>query len=598
MLDQLSSLLNPTNEATFVNWLVQGLVYGSVLAGIAWLVAKLGRRTFRPAFLVALWSIVLIKFVMPTGPAWSYSLANAFKHVPAVKDIHGSADLLSNDGMDLPGIAGSASPSKLNATSIIPWSTILALSYASIVAALTAYRITGYRRFHKTVLALPVANRKVDSLVRRVCQEIGVRRPPVVRINDQAPSPFVVGFIEPQLVLPNELLTKADALETVIVHEVAHLRRGDMLVRYLQWTTGTLLFFWPVVAWVNRRIDEAREVACDEWALRQGKLSPGDYARCLLSIVRSEPNNAPAFAPACMASNPSTIERRIDMILENPTRPRRRPTTPLFAAALIAVWGGFALAGAPGEEVHEAHGDHHFKMHHGHHAGNAATKMEIEKLAQSIHAQIEEAGTADVNSDGIVTPNEINAFLVAVALQMPAAMIEQFPRIDADDDGDLSLLEAARLLHRPHRQHFGRLVKRIPDGQMEAKFGRDGDNASFGPKHRPHGKAAFFGRSLAMRTWILDNMPAAPTTDEVSSTASAIVELHIQEVFKRHPEADINEDGVLTQAEMEQFHKEMTEKRMQMMLERHPDMAEKMEAMRQIEFEAQERAQESSSDSQ
>ncbi len=70
-----------------------------------------------------------------------------------------------------------------------------------------------------------------------------------------------------------------------MVHEVTHLRRGDPWLRCLQWIAGTVLFFWPVVAWVNRHIDLAREHACDRWALRHGKLCASEYARCLLEAV-------------------------------------------------------------------------------------------------------------------------------------------------------------------------------------------------------------------------------------------------------------------------------------------------------------------------
>ena len=193
---------------------------------------------------------------------------------------------------------------------------------------------------------LPRADESVHSLVRAVCRRLGVRRVPSVRISDESSAPFVLGLVHPLLVLSHRQLVRPDELETVIVHEVAHLRRGDLLVRHLQWIAGALLFFWPVVAWVNRRIDAARECACDEWALRHGKLGPGDYARCLLRAVQPARLAWLTCHPAGMAANHTTIERRIDMILESPHRPLRRPAWGLLTCAFLLGWGVFALAGA------------------------------------------------------------------------------------------------------------------------------------------------------------------------------------------------------------------------------------------------------------
>src|SRR5205814_9980080 len=134
---------------------------------------------------------------------------------------------------------------------------------------------------------LAQADALVYGLVAEICQRLNVRRLPDVRLSDEAPAPFVFGAMNPTLVLARRHLVRPDELEAVILHEIAHLRRGDMLVRYVQWLAGTLLYFWPIVAWVNRRIDLVREHACDEWALVHGRLEAAEYARCLLGALHS-----------------------------------------------------------------------------------------------------------------------------------------------------------------------------------------------------------------------------------------------------------------------------------------------------------------------
>jgi hypothetical protein len=147
------------------------------------------------------------------------------------------------------------------------------------------------------------------------------------------------------LVLPRRRPSTTDELEAVVLHEIAHLKRRDMLVRQLQWCVGTALYFWPVVAWVNRRIDLAREQACDAFALRHGRLSVQEYARCLQRAAQPPRPWFRAYGPAAMASAPGTLERRIDMILRTKTKstPRRLR---LAGAAFLMAWSVFVLTGA------------------------------------------------------------------------------------------------------------------------------------------------------------------------------------------------------------------------------------------------------------
>src|SRR5206468_1728117 len=70
-----------------------------------------------------------------------------------------------------------------------------------------------------------------------------------------------------------------------------------------------LFFFFPVVRWVNRRIDAAREMACDAWAIACGPLPAPDYARMLVRLVRE--HAAPAGALA-FAATPGLLRGRVE----------------------------------------------------------------------------------------------------------------------------------------------------------------------------------------------------------------------------------------------------------------------------------------------
>ena len=397
-------------------WLGKALLFGTLLAGLTWLPARLLRRKIPPAFEVALWTIVLVRFLIPLGPGWSWSLPSLFQAALQSGPMAGSslglinaelatANPLRDEPADeaLAGAAGSG----------IPWLTILALTYLACVATLLLWRGRRHRALLTYCRALPPADRKTRALVSDICRRFGVRRVPSVRISSEFQSPFIVGLTRPLLVLSRRQTVRPDELETVVVHEVTHLRRGDPWLRCLQWIAGTVLFFWPVVAWVNRHIDLAREHACDRWALRHGKLCASEYARCLLEAVPSARLNGLAYRPTCMAGRTSTIERRIDMILDSPLRPAGRPILRAATLVILLAWSGFVLTGTAGT------------------AGTAdsvtLTSEMINEHAKAIVQRISTYPSADVDGDGEIAFEERNAFLMALFHQSPETALDSFP---------------------------------------------------------------------------------------------------------------------------------------------------------------------------
>ncbi len=79
-------------------------------------------------------------------------------------------------------------------------------------------------------------------------------------------------------------------VEAVIAHELAHIRRHDYLVNFVQTAVETLFFYHPAVWWVSRIVRTEREHCCDDLAV----VACGDavlYARALtaLETLRQEP---------------------------------------------------------------------------------------------------------------------------------------------------------------------------------------------------------------------------------------------------------------------------------------------------------------------
>lgn len=96
-----------------------------------------------------------------------------------------------------------------------------------------------------------------------------VKRPVRLLLSDRVQSPIAVGFRHPAVIIPRSMVGRlsTDDIDHLLLHELAHLARRDDWTNLLARLAWGLVIFFPVMAWILRRIDEEREVACDDWVV-------------------------------------------------------------------------------------------------------------------------------------------------------------------------------------------------------------------------------------------------------------------------------------------------------------------------------------------
>jgi beta-lactamase regulating signal transducer with metallopeptidase domain len=124
-------------------------------------------------------------------------------------------------------------------------------------------------------------------------------------------APAVIGWFRPIVLLPVTVLTgfSDEQLQSVIAHELAHIRRFDSFVNLFQIAIETLLFYHPAVWWLNQRIRAEREHCCDDMAIALCG-NAVEYARAL--TIMEEWRGAPVLA---MAANGGPLTERIFRLL-------------------------------------------------------------------------------------------------------------------------------------------------------------------------------------------------------------------------------------------------------------------------------------------
>ncbi len=137
----------------------------------------------------------------------------------------------------------------------------------------------------------------------------------------------------------------------MLLHELAHVRRGDPAIAFLSSLAVCLFWIHPLVYWLRRRLVALAEEACDEAALE--RMDPARYARILVEFVSSLPASGNRILPVCsVAVHRSHAKQRIEKIFSIGARPKASYGW-LRAVLLIAFVPVFYVAGASRFEVQD-----------------------------------------------------------------------------------------------------------------------------------------------------------------------------------------------------------------------------------------------------
>jgi hypothetical protein len=156
-------------------------------------------------------------------------------------------------------------------------------------------------------------------------------------------SPMVWGLGRPRLLWPAWLLGRMTPAcqRAVIVHELAHLRRRDHWVGWLQLAVGCAWWWNPLFRYANTQVCRNAELACDAWVVETLPGARRAYADALLEVSQLSSRNALPLPALGMAGGHPDFERRLIMIM----RDRVPCRVPLFGAAVIGLLAIIALPG-------------------------------------------------------------------------------------------------------------------------------------------------------------------------------------------------------------------------------------------------------------
>lgn len=307
------------------------LLVSSLLAAAAWVAQA---RLRRPMVAHLLWTLALIKLLTP--PLFTVPVV-PLPGDAAAPPSHEPAGLL-----DTAPITGSVD---LNAT--LPLATDWLPDIGSVVVGLwllgsavvlvwSLLRVARFQRLlrQSRTTTPPALTAQLAALAHR----FELSRVPALHLTTARLTPMVWwtgGRV--QIYMPAAMVAEMpiEQLRWILAHEIGHVRRGDHLVRWIEWLTCVAFWWNPITWWARRNLRANEEVCCDALVLRTLQGSRHSYADSLLTAV--EFLASPGLRPPAMASEINSggiLQKRFAMIVsKTPVKTTPRWLQGAFAAA-------------------------------------------------------------------------------------------------------------------------------------------------------------------------------------------------------------------------------------------------------------------------
>ncbi len=333
-------------SSTWIELILELTLKTVLVLGIAFFILLIGKRfSFATRHLILTFAVVnllLLPLISHMLPAWNISVLPSFlpQEIQSADTtltaqlesaVSPSGSGLIPDSRSDPFRAAHPNPVRWPVLVFIGWFAGASFVSLRLIAGLIGSRLMIYN-------ASPVSDFIINAMLVKHSGKLGIKRKVRLLQTPKTAIPLTCGWLHPIILLP---LGASDwnekRKEIVLVHELAHVKRGDFFLFFLTRMASILYWFNPLVWIAIKQLAIEREHASDDCVLAAGTKA-SEYASHLLEIAKRT-SSLKWFSPAGITiAKKSNLEARIMSILNN-TRPEGR-----IRLSTIFLTGFFALS--------------------------------------------------------------------------------------------------------------------------------------------------------------------------------------------------------------------------------------------------------------
>lgn len=326
-------------------------LYASVVGIVILTLKAVLRNKINPKWHYIIWAVLILKLLIPFGPQSALSLFNSVPEIPEqtnftqmYEDYHKNYNAIGEgDKVHVPTtwvLKNSSLQLAATAQKTLPYIWLFGVAVMLGWLLFTNYSLNRKVKSSSHLLPDSIYNVFEDCKIK-----IGVKKDVKVILQNSIDTPSIFNVFKPKILLsPNILTLSEKEISYILLHELAHYKRRDLMTNHLLLLLQMIHWFNPVLWYCFKRMRQDMEVAADELVLTQ--LESGEqreYGKALLAVV--ENLNVPRLAPRLigMVDDKKNIEKRIKMIKMMDFFKNRRKTTITIGVLCVAVLSSVLL---------------------------------------------------------------------------------------------------------------------------------------------------------------------------------------------------------------------------------------------------------------
>lgn len=341
---------------TWMNAMFRACWQGSIALALVWAITRLFPK-LPPSICCWLWRLAYLKLLvsliwatpidLPVLPSIPEPVARdiSVKRGSKVKTPISVFNVRSYPISTSSQTSEEASPKELgrtnvprpNAASVLLMLWLLGLGW-HFVLVMQAWK----RAQQLKIASQPVRDAKLLLYCSELSWKFGLRHVPYLMANEEISSPLLFGIVHPIILFPSSLLNSCppEQLRLVLAHELAHLKRKDLLWNWLPVIGQGLFFFNPLLWLAQREWQLAQEMACDEMVILQTNASLSNYGEALLKVLEQcRLTQKRSFVTVGVAESFKTLKRRLIAMKSLKPLSRRKLVAISVAVTIVAFVG-------------------------------------------------------------------------------------------------------------------------------------------------------------------------------------------------------------------------------------------------------------------
>ena len=210
---------------------------------------------------------------------------------------------------------------------------ILYRIWLAVAVLLVVVSVISYILAKRDIMSTAFYDDNLTAYMENLKKQMKISKQVKIAVCNYTGSPMLVGIFSPVIVLPNNEYT-ATQLEMIIRHELTHLKRNDILYKFILHLVSCVYWFNPLTACMARLAGKDIEISCDEDIVKTGdKQFKAEYAQTIVRVISMQNNKL--ILATNFSQNAKTVKERFTNIFTNRKLKAGKSVIAVFMAVVV-----------------------------------------------------------------------------------------------------------------------------------------------------------------------------------------------------------------------------------------------------------------------